>query len=80
MQETNGSMIQSIGETFGPVVKNQAMSVAANTEKQLKKAADSSASFAEFAQKHAQIATQNTNEMNKLMRDNTSKIRKSRTK
>lgn len=78
MQDANGAMIQSIGDTFGPIVKNQAMELAANTEKQLKTAAGQSKNFAEFAQKYKQISEQNTKGMDKLMRSNTDKIRRKR--
>lgn len=78
MQDSNGAMIQSIGEAFGPVVKNQALEIAAKTEKQLKKAADTSTDFSAFFTQYTQISTQNMQSMNQLMKSNTGKIRKKR--
>ncbi len=78
VQDLNGTMIQSIGDTFGPVVKNQAMEIAAKTEKQLKKAAETSPDFQTFLTQYNTITDQNTQSFNQLMRSNTSKIRKKR--
>lgn len=75
LQESNGEMIQSIGVTFGPVVKNHAMAKAAETEKKLKQIADKSADFASFKTQYDQIVAQHNKEMDQLMRKNADKIR-----
>jgi len=74
-QEANGAMIQSIGVTFGAVVKNQAMAQAAQTEKKLKEAADKSADLAAFKKEYDQIMAKHNDAMNKLMLQNKDKIR-----
>lgn len=75
LQEANGETIQSIGTTFGPVVRNQAMAIAAKTEKKLKSIADQSADIASFTAQYNQIVEQHNQEMDQLMRKNADKIR-----
>jgi len=75
LQEFNGEMIQSMEITFGSSVKKQAMTIAANTEKKLKAAAGKSKDFSSFYTQYEKISKQNQDEMNKLMRQNTDKIR-----
>ena len=74
-QESNGAMIESIGYSFGPVVKNQAMALATRTEKNLRAAANRSATLAAFKAQYEQISAQNNKEMNQLMLKNTDKLR-----
>ncbi|MBO4675533.1 MAG: hypothetical protein J5601_05580 [Elusimicrobiaceae bacterium] len=74
-QESNGAMIESIGYSFGPVVKNQAMALATRTEKSLRAAANKSATLATFKAQYEQISAQNNKEMNQLMLKNTDKLR-----
>lgn len=75
LQESNGEMIQSIGATFGPVVKNQAMALAAKTEQKLKSVADQSADLASFTEQYDMLVLQHNQAMDQLMRKNTDKIR-----
>ena len=73
-QEANGAMIQSIGATFGAVVKNQAMAQAAETEKKLKTAADQSTDFASFKAQYDKITAQHNQAIDRLMLKNKDKI------
>lgn len=74
-QESNGAMIESIGYSFGPVVKNEAMALATRTEKSLRAAANKSTTLAAFKTKYDQISVQNNKEMNQLMLKNKDKLR-----
>jgi len=74
MQEFNGEMIQSLELTFGQSVKNKGMSIAANTEKKLKQAANNSPDFQTFYTQYQKISKQNDAEMEKLMQQNIDKI------
>lgn len=75
LQESNGETIQSIGVTFGAVVKNQAMAQVAQTEKKLKAVADQSADFASFKTQYDQILAQHNQAISALMLKNKDKIR-----
>ena len=75
LQEADGEMIQSIGVTFGAVVKNQAMAQAAKTEKKLKAIADQSVDFASFKAQYDKIKAQHNQELDQLMLKNKDKIR-----
>ncbi len=74
-QESNGAMIESIGYSFGPVVKNEAMALATRTEKSLRRAANKSTTLAAFKAQYEKISAQNDKEMNQLMLKNKDKLR-----
>lgn len=74
-QEMNEETIKSIGFTFGPVVKNKAMALVAQAEKNLKFVADKSSDLTSFTSQYNQITAKHDETINQLMRDNADKLR-----
>ena len=74
LQSANGVVVQSIGDLFGPVVKNQALILTLDTDKKLQEAANTSANLAEFTEKYEKISLEQGEALNKLMTDNKEKI------
>ena len=75
VQLSNQSTLTDIAATFGNNVKYQAFLITAQTERQLKKTAEQSATFTAYFQTRQQLLKEQDRQINELLRKNTASIK-----